>query len=97
MASKPILPATPPVIAFSVPNTGAVAARPARAPESVIVMMITKGTLMPAVLAASGLAPAARISKPKVDRSKSHHTKMQARIAAMMLKFSRNPLPSSDG
>ena len=39
-----------------------------------MMMMVVRPTFMPAVPAAWGLAPTARIEKPITDRSRIHHT-----------------------
>ena len=39
-----------------------------------MVITVVRATLMPAVAAACGLAPTARMAKPVVDRSSSHQT-----------------------
>ena len=46
-----------------------------------MVMIVVRATLMPAVAAACGLAPTARMAKPVVERSSSHQTNTAARIA----------------
>ena len=55
---------------------------PRAPPATAIVMTVVRATLMPAVAAACGLAPTARIAKPVVERSRNHQTKTAARIAS---------------
>ena len=56
------------------PSAAWTPARPASAPASTMVITVVRATLMPAVAAACGLAPTARMAKPVVDRSSSHQT-----------------------
>ena len=49
-------------------------AMPAKAPDSTITMMIVRPTPIPAYLAAFGLAPTVRTSKPKLVRLRTNHT-----------------------
>ncbi len=75
IASKPTEPTMPWLSGVGTPlAAGPIAtwtpARPASmAPAMVIVMMVVRATSMPAVAAACGLAPTARIAKPIVERS----------------------------
>lgn len=52
---------------------------------------------MPAVRAASGLAPTARRRKPRVERCISHHVKSTASSATKKPQCSRKSVPSSRG
>ena len=60
-----------------------------------MVITVVRATLIPAVAAACGLAPTARMANPVVERSSSHQT------AAAASRASANPrcswLPSSRG
>jgi len=53
-----------------------------------IVVTVVAATLIPAVAAALGLAPTARIAKPVVDRSSSHHTPAAAASATKKPRWS---------
>ena len=81
MASNPVLPVTPSVRYFRSPVMVTPPARPHSAPERVNVTVVTLPIDIPAVFAASGLAPTARSSNPHVERSRYHHTKTVARRA----------------
>ena len=59
IASKPNEPAIPVVSAYSAPSTLTAPPSPAKAPHTTMTDVITKGTDMPAVLAAVELAPTA--------------------------------------
>ena len=64
-------------------------ANPARAPESAITVTNVRAGLMPAVRAASGLAPTALNSNPTVVRLRSHATRTAIRIASSIPAFRR--------
>ncbi|CAB4809650.1 unannotated protein [freshwater metagenome] len=68
IASKPKEPATPAVSAYSLPITWTAPPNPARAPQITITDVITKGTDIPAVFAASVFAPTDLNWKPHVVR-----------------------------
>ena len=55
-------------------------------------MIVVLATLIPAVEAAWGLAPTARMAKPVVERSSSHHT---ARAASSAITKPRCSWPPS--
>ena len=100
MASKPMDPTMPPDSGTGTPDAlGPSAAwtpaSPARAPASTMVMIVVRATLIPAVAAACGLAPTARIAKPTVDRSRIHQTATAASRARKNPRWSW--LPSSLG
>ena len=69
-------------------------ARPARRPATMLITVV-RPTLMPAVAAACGLAPTARMAKPIVERSRIHQTAPAANRE--MRKPRCSWLPSSRG
>ncbi len=73
------------------PSTTGSAARPARPPAIAITTTQTRSTLIPAVLAALGLAPTVRNWKPRVLRDISHATTAAAASAI------RNPALACGG
>ena len=97
MASKPMVPTTDSSMLFWVPRTGAVAASPHRAPEIIMTRLVTQGTLMPAVRAASALRPVARSWKPRRERSMSHHTATATSRARRNPAWRRKESPASEG
>lgn len=97
IASRPIDPADPAWNVLSVPRICIAPPRPARPPATSMTSTKTRCTLMPAVRAASWLAPTARNRKPIVDRSMSHHTPTAASSASRNPACSRNRGPSSSG
>ena len=81
IASNPILPAIPAASEYSVPRICTAPPRPANPPQINIVIVVTNGIEIPAVLAALAFAPTARNLNPRVLLLSNHHTKTAANIA----------------
>ena len=95
MASNPTSPTTPAVTTPSVPLTFIVTARPDSAPARAMAITQARPTLMPAVRAAAGLAPAVSSRKPSTVRLSSHQMKATTSRATMNPRCTRRLVPGN--
>ena len=91
IASKPIVVSYPGAIWWTTPRSVVAPARPHRAPEMDIVSTTSWRVFIPAYLAASELAPAARISKPRVVRYRRNQISGMARRASRIPAWPSRP------